>query len=94
MVVVNNQGGGIFRILPGHKDSTNFDAFFETTHQLSAKELCKMHGIAYASATTMPQLKNKLASFYADAEAPKLLEIFTPRTLNDDILLEYFNFIK
>jgi len=42
----------------------------------------------------MPQLKNKLASFYADAEAPKLLEIFTPRTLNDEVLLEYFNFIK
>lgn len=94
IVVVNNQGGGIFRILPGHKNSANFDAFFETTHQLSAKQLCKMHGIDYVSATTMPQLKNKLASFYADAEAPKLLEIFTPRTLNDDILLEYFNFMK
>src|SRR5690606_11742784 len=59
IIVVNNQGGGIFRILPGHKNSANFDAFFETTHQLSAKQLCKMHGIDYVSATTMPQLKIK-----------------------------------
>src|SRR5690606_34360456 len=34
IIVVNNRGGGIFRILPGNKDSKNFDTYFETIHNL------------------------------------------------------------
>ena len=93
VIVINNQGGGIFRILPGHKNSDNFDAYFETTHNLTAKHLCKMYGIEYVAATTELQIKSKMQTFYSNSESPKLLEIFTPRTLNDEILLEYFNFI-
>ncbi|WP_111307530.1 2-succinyl-5-enolpyruvyl-6-hydroxy-3-cyclohexene-1-carboxylate synthase [Confluentibacter sediminis] len=93
IIVVNNQGGGIFRILPGNKNSDNFDTYFETTHNLTAKHLCKMYHVEYLSANTVLQIKNKLQTFYNDSENPKLLEIFTPRILNDDILLEYFNFI-
>src|SRR5690606_11537666 len=93
IIVVNNQGGGIFRILPGHKDSQNFDTFFETTHNLSAQHLCKMHNVEYQSVKSVIQLKNKLLTFYSDSESPRLLEIFTPRTINDEVLLDYFNFI-
>ena len=28
IIVINNKGGGIFRILPGHKNTDNFDQFF------------------------------------------------------------------
>jgi 2-succinyl-5-enolpyruvyl-6-hydroxy-3-cyclohexene-1-carboxylate synthase len=93
MVVVNNQGGGIFRILPGQKNTQNFDTFFETKHDLNARYLSKMYGFEYLSAKTDRQLKNKLQSFYSASEQPKLLEIFTPRTINDEVLLKYFEFI-
>ncbi|MGZ0014587.1 2-succinyl-5-enolpyruvyl-6-hydroxy-3-cyclohexene-1-carboxylate synthase [Yeosuana sp. AK3] len=94
IIVVNNQGGGIFRILPGQKNTPNFDTFFETIHPLNAKHLCKMYGFEYLSAETERQITNKLQTFYSESEAPKLLEIFTPRTVNDDILLKYFEFIN
>lgn len=94
IIVINNQGGGIFRILPGNKNSENFDTYFETKHELSAKYLCKMYNLEYDSASTEKQLKIQLNLFYKDSETPKLLEVFTPRTVNDDVLLEYFNFIK
>ncbi|HLT53237.1 MAG TPA: thiamine pyrophosphate-binding protein [Flavobacteriaceae bacterium] len=93
IIVINNQGGGIFRILPGHKNTENFDAFFETTHTHSAKHLCKMHGIEFSTAETQLQLKNKLKEFYTETGNPKLLEIVTPRTINDEVLLEYFKFL-
>lgn len=35
IIVVNNGGGGIFRILPGEKDTEIFDTYFETKHNLS-----------------------------------------------------------
>jgi 2-succinyl-5-enolpyruvyl-6-hydroxy-3-cyclohexene-1-carboxylate synthase len=94
IIVINNQGGGIFRILPGHKNTDNFDRFFETKHELTAKQLCKMYHFEYTNVKDDRQLKIKLKGFYAESDRPKLLEIITPRTLNDEVLLNYFKFIK
>lgn len=94
VIVINNNGGGIFRILPGKKDTENFTTYFETKHGLNAKHLCKMFGFEYEIAQTETQIKNKLKTFYSKSDKPKLLEIFTPRILNDKILLDYFEFIR
>ncbi|HLV70518.1 MAG TPA: thiamine pyrophosphate-binding protein [Xanthomarina sp.] len=94
IILINNQGGGIFRILPGHKNTKKFDTYFETTHNLTAKQLCKMYEFEYDVAANERQLKAQLKTFFEESNQPKLLEIFTPRTLNDDVLLDYFKFIK
>ena len=93
IIVINNDGGGIFRILPGDKNTKNFDTFFETKHNLNAKHLCNMYGFNYGAASTETELVSALQSFYTDDDQPKLLEIFTPRQLNDEILLNYFKAI-
>ena len=94
IILVNNSGGGIFRILPGDKNTENFDTFFETKHSLKAEQLCNMFNFAYYKAKDSKELKKELLDFYSLSTKPKLLEIFTPRTLNDSILLDYFKFIK
>ena len=94
IILINNGGGGIFRILPGHKNTKNFDTFFETAHDLNAKQLCDMYHFNYQCVSNDLDLKNELSDFYSDSKKPKLLEIFTPRTLNDNVLLHYFKFIK
>ncbi|EGV44896.1 2-succinyl-5-enolpyruvyl-6-hydroxy-3-cyclohexene-1-carboxylate synthase [Bizionia argentinensis JUB59] len=94
IVIINNQGGGIFRILPGNTDSENFENFFETKHDLTAKHLASMYGFQYVTASNAIQVKNKLKDFYSESEKPKILEIFTPRTVNDEVLLNYFKFVK
>ncbi|MEP0265753.1 2-succinyl-5-enolpyruvyl-6-hydroxy-3-cyclohexene-1-carboxylic-acid synthase [Dokdonia sp.] len=95
IIVINNNGGGIFRILPNRDKNTNgFDTFFETTHQLTAKELCVMYGLKYLKAVNEEEcaiIKNEL---YASDEQPTLLEVFTPRKINDEVLLNYFKHIK
>ncbi|HEY9185879.1 MAG TPA: 2-succinyl-5-enolpyruvyl-6-hydroxy-3-cyclohexene-1-carboxylic-acid synthase [Salegentibacter sp.] len=94
IIVLNNQGGGIFRILPGNKNTENFDTYFETVHQLKAKPVCELYGLEYAFAENSLDIKKEMQSFFNPSERPKLLEIFTPRKLNDEVLLEYFNFMK
>lgn len=94
ILLINNGGGGIFRILPGHKNTENFDAFFETKHNLTAKQLCAMYGFEYNTAKNKEELSTKLNTFYSNSNKPKLLEIFTPSKINDEILLNYFKFIK
>lgn len=94
VIVINNQGGGIFRILPGHKNTENFDTYFETKHELTAEHLCKMYGFEYTKVSNTQALQSALQSFYLESNQPKLLEVFTPQTTNDEILLDYFRFIS
>ena len=91
IILINNTGGGIFRILRGHKNTKNFDTYFETTHNLTAEHLCKMYNFDYKIVDNERSLKLALKNFYRKDETPKLLEIITPRSLNDQILIEYFN---
>lgn len=94
IIILNNNGGGIFRILPGNKNTENFETYFETTHQLQAKSLSEMYGFQYYSAKTSDEIETHLEEFFSNSEKPKLIEIFTPRKINDEVLLEYFNFMK
>lgn len=90
VIIINNSGGGIFRILPGDKNTKNFETYFETTHNLTAEHLCKMYGIEYRSTSEERVLKNELNDFFTENNSPKLLEVFTPRTVNDTLLIDYF----
>ena len=92
VIVVNNSGGGIFRILPGPKDSGALD-YFETPHELNASHLCAMHGFDYQSATDLESLEIALEGFFNSTSGPRLLEIFTPSEVNDRVLMDYFKFI-
>lgn len=94
IILINNGGGGIFRILPGNKNTENFDTYFETVHGLTAKQLCEMYGFDYLLADNEEDLAASLSGFHAKSSAPRLLEIKTPSKLNDTILLDYFRFIK
>tara|TARA_B100000497_G_scaffold115216_1_gene138496 strand:+ start:4731 stop:6395 length:1665 start_codon:yes stop_codon:yes gene_type:complete len=94
IIVINNGGGGIFRILPGEKNTNNFDTFFETKHQFTALHLCEMYNLEYTMIHCESELNQNLKSFFSSSDTPKLLEIFTPSEINDQILLEYFNFLK
>ena len=94
IIIINNRGGGIFRILPGNKNSKNFSTFFETNHDLTAEPISKLFNFEYTSASSNEELETALENFYIQSSRPKLLEIFTPSSENDQILLSYFDFIK
>ncbi len=94
IILINNRGGGIFRILPGKEDTANFKTFFETSHELSAKAACELHGLHYRSAATKEELRTALKGFFDPTDRPQLLEVKTPSDLNDRILLSYFDFLS
>lgn len=93
IIVINNSGGGIFRFIPGPKESEAL-YYFETPHQLTAEHLCKMYHFEYSAANDEAELQKQLADFYEASSRPKVLEIFTPRLENDHILKAYFNNLK
>lgn len=90
IILINNGGGGIFRILPGHEEKPVFNTYFETSHHLTAEHLAKMYQMNYFTATDLPSLEKSIPSFYEINNAPNILEIFTPTSENDVILKQYF----
>ncbi|PWA05500.1 2-succinyl-5-enolpyruvyl-6-hydroxy-3-cyclohexene-1-carboxylic-acid synthase [Flavobacterium laiguense] len=90
IILINNGGGGIFRILPGHEETPVFNTFFETSHSLTAEHLAKMYGLDYTVANDEMSLTKGLDSLYAQNDKPAILEIFTPTLDNNAILLQYF----
>ena len=94
IILLNNQGGGIFRILPGDKTDPNFEYFFETPHKLTAEHFCEMYNINYQLAANITDLQRKISDFYEKSDVPKLLEVHTPRKINDKVLLKYFEVLK
>ncbi|RZJ68303.1 MAG: 2-succinyl-5-enolpyruvyl-6-hydroxy-3-cyclohexene-1-carboxylic-acid synthase [Flavobacterium sp.] len=93
LIVVNNGGGGIFRILPGHSENEVFNTFFETSHNLTAEHLAKMYGFNYFTASDETALDEALSEFYA-SEGKSILEIFTPEKRNDSVLKNYFKSLE
>ncbi len=93
IIVIHNQGGGIFRILPGHEEGPAFETFFETVHDHSLQPLCDLHGLTYSRVESEQGLQDALANFFEPSGRPALLEVRTPRELNNKILLDYFEYL-
>jgi 2-succinyl-5-enolpyruvyl-6-hydroxy-3-cyclohexene-1-carboxylate synthase len=90
IILINNGGGGIFRILPGHQETETFNTFFETSHCLTAEHLAKMYQLDYTTASDEATLKRGLSQLYKQNEKPMILEVFTPTRENDKLLNDYF----
>lgn len=90
IILVNNGGGGIFRILPGHEETPIFNRYFETSHCFTGEHLAKMFQLNYYTFSNENNLLANLDTFFSANDKPAILEVFTPTLLNDGILLQFF----
>lgn len=96
IVVINNGGGGIFKIIPGPDTSAELDDFFVAKQNYSVEHLCKAFGVKYISARSIEEVDDKILSFYGPTEdkRPILMEVFTPHEENDKQLKDYFDKVR
>jgi len=96
IVVINNSGGGIFRIIDGPSKSNKLEKYFETQQPFSAEKLCATFDVDYLSATSIQEIETYIPEFFgaSDRSRPVLLEIHTPKTENDKVLKDFFEHFK
>lgn len=89
IVVLNNSGGGIFRLIDGPGQMPELGKYLETQHQRTAQLLAKDMGVEYSAAHNYEELAEELKNFYSPSNKPKVLEVFTTAEINTTIFNEY-----
>ncbi|MFI5204407.1 MAG: 2-succinyl-5-enolpyruvyl-6-hydroxy-3-cyclohexene-1-carboxylic-acid synthase [Flavobacteriales bacterium] len=94
ILLVNNKGGNIFRIIDGPEDDTEMKTYFETFQETNVQALCTQFNIQYLSASNDSELSDRLEIFWHPTDRPVLLEVFTDNKISPAVLKLYFNALK
>ncbi|RUT79518.1 2-succinyl-5-enolpyruvyl-6-hydroxy-3-cyclohexene-1-carboxylic-acid synthase [Ancylomarina longa] len=94
IILINNGGGGIFRFISGPSGVEELEEYFEAVQNYRADKLAETYGLNYFFAEDEKSLVEILPQFYKETQRAAILEIKTPRTVNDQVLINYFNTIK
>ncbi|MEA3505603.1 MAG: thiamine pyrophosphate-binding protein, partial [Bacteroidota bacterium] len=94
IIVINNQGGGIFRFIPGPASTGHLEEFFETQQDLNIKKMTEVFDLNYYFCDEKSNFNDILKKVYQPHNKAVVLEIRTHGELNDKVLKDYFNNIK
>ena len=96
ILLLNNEGGEIFHALPGLELHENARRFVTATHCTTAKAWAEDRGFEYLSARNSEEL-NEAVTVFTQASVtnrPMLLEVFTDKNLDIEMLKEYYHNLK
>ena len=94
VVLFNNHGGGIFRIIDGPRQQPELDEFFETRQQLTAENTCRDFGLRHFPVSSFEELEAALPVFFASEGGAALLEVFTDSKTNAAFFEQYRAAVK
>jgi 2-succinyl-5-enolpyruvyl-6-hydroxy-3-cyclohexene-1-carboxylate synthase len=82
IVILNNHGGGIFRVIKGPSEQPELDEYFDTKQKLNAKNTASDYGMAYKHVSDHENLSRHLKTFFRKSEFAKIIEIETEKEVN------------
>lgn len=94
IVVINNGGGGIFRMIPGPKKLGAFQEFIEAGHHVDIEKLVDAFSIEYFEVKSENELENSFQRFMESKNRTSLLEIKTPKADNAEAYNKYIKQIN
>lgn len=94
VIVINNGGGNIFRIIGGPSQTQVMDAFFESAQPANISGIAETYGLEYVQVNDMAALKYALPEFFNPEGGASIMEIVTPRDVSPEVLENYFKFLR
>jgi 2-succinyl-5-enolpyruvyl-6-hydroxy-3-cyclohexene-1-carboxylate synthase len=89
IILLNNHGGGIFRIIDGSNKQVELEDYFETLQTMNAKNTAKDAGLEYFFVNTNQDLDKTLTEFFSGRAISKLLEVETDSIQNANIFKSF-----
>ncbi|MCT4616406.1 MAG: 2-succinyl-5-enolpyruvyl-6-hydroxy-3-cyclohexene-1-carboxylic-acid synthase [Marinifilaceae bacterium] len=94
IIVVNNSGGSIFGFISDDLSKHELEEYFVAKHNMSVQNIAARYGISYVQVNSSDDIDSKLEEFFAVNDKPILLELLTDYEESNDVLKEYFKYIK
>jgi len=94
IVVINNGGGNIFRLINTGDGLIPSRDFLETPHHVNIKFLAEAFGASHAVCRSAEEMPGLLDWFLEPADHPYILEIVTDSAVNTAVFKDYYNQIK
>lgn len=94
IIVFNNGGGDIFKIIPGPSSTNALDKFILTKHHKNAELIAKHFGFSYTKVSDEDTLSRVLDNFFKQDVKAKILEVDTAAVENSEVLKNYFEALK
>lgn len=91
IIILNNHGGGIFRMIEGPGKQPELEKYFVTDQPLSAVGYAYENNLDYYFCKDLEILRKQLKNFYQPSDYPKILEIETDPAIDKESLKEYKN---
>ena len=95
IILINNGGGGIFRLIDGPTAMEALEEHFEARHTMKGAPLVQAHGLECFVAENEEELIAGLEELYKDSrDKTAVLEIRTSGPLSAETFRQYFHYIK
>ncbi|WP_300503355.1 2-succinyl-5-enolpyruvyl-6-hydroxy-3-cyclohexene-1-carboxylic-acid synthase [uncultured Duncaniella sp.] len=90
IIVICNEGGGIFRFIPSTSSLPELEKYFAVGTRLPLRQLADGYGFHYGEAHDFEELKRAFAEFVSVNDRPAILAVFTPPVESAEVLKQYF----
>lgn len=94
IIIIQNNGGGIFQIIPGPADSSLRQQYFEATHSTSPAAVIRGYGFEVLECESKNEVADTMRSFLAAENPIQILQIQTAQNENAAVLDQFFTFLK
>lgn len=81
LIVINNNGGGIFSFLPIAKVERHFENLFAAPHGLNFEHVARMFGLGYRRVTQLSEFKDAYSAVLGEP-ASSIIEVISDRQKN------------
>ncbi len=91
IVLLNNHGGGIFKMIPGPSqlEPAETERYFVTPQPLTAERTAADHGCGYVRCDSADGLAAALTTFFAPSDRAQILEIETNMQVNTNVFHDF-----
>lgn len=89
VILINNHGGNIFRIIDGPSKQPEVSDYFETKQNSSAEFFCKENDVQYIKVDDEASLENALNLLHQKMSRPVVIEVEVDGSRNVKVFAEY-----
>jgi len=94
IILINNEGGGIFHLLKGPSETEDFLPFVNAHHPIDFKKLTEAFGVKYNLCSSENELEIGIKNLILKNKGAEVLEIRTPNNGEPQITKDFFKFLN